>query len=187
MNDHEPRRPGSRHASRHAHGHDAGHRDPRADDPASASHTSLLGTLPPRDAFFLNPYSDIRFTRCPRCGHRTWRRKVPLFIVVAGYGTLIMGKTGPYCAQCHLVITHRDELEGELAIALERLAPEAVGSEYAVIGTVELRAWRRDMRTATPIDEVLRHTAPFATEITVEYTPAIRVVPTRPPGENRPE
>lgn len=76
--------------------------------------------MPPRDAFFLNPYSDIRdirFTRCPRRGHRTWRR---------------------------------------------------------------------GMRTATPIDEVLRHTAPFATEITVEYTPATWV-PTRPPGENRPE
>lgn len=186
MNDHERRRRGPRHASRREHGHDAGHRDPRVADPVSALHPSLLGTLPPRDAFFLNPYSGIRFTRCPRCGHRTWRRKVPLFIVVAGYGTLIMGKTGPYCAQCHLVITHRDELEGELAIALERVAPEAVGSEYAVIGTVELRAWRRGMRTATTIDDVLRHTAPFTTGITVEYTPATWV-PTRPPRKSRPE
>ncbi len=106
--------------------------------------------------------------------------------MVAGYGTIIMGKTGPYCAQCHLVITHRDELEGELAIALERLAPEAVGSEYIVIGTVELRAWRRGLHTATTGEEVLRHTAPFATEVTVEYTPAIWV-PARPPGKGRSE
>lgn len=181
MSAQEPHRRRPRRASRHEPGHDGGHRDPRADDPASASHPSLLGTLPPRDAFFLNPYSDLRFTRCPRCGHRTWRRKVPLFIVVAGYGAIIMGKTGPYCAQCHLVITHRDELDGELAIALERLDPEAVGSDYSVIGTVELRAWRRGLHTATTGEEVLRHTAPFTTEIIVEYTPATWA-PTRPRG-----
>lgn len=132
-----------------------------------------LGDLPPRDAFLLNPYTDIRYTRCPRCGHRTWRRKVPLLIAVAGYGTLVLGKTGPYCANCRLVIAHRDELEGELTTIFARLAPEAtVGPEYSVLGTVELRAWRRGLSVATSIDEVLRHTAPFTTTVIIEYSPA---------------
>jgi hypothetical protein len=26
-----------------------------------------LGKLPPQHDFFLNPYSDARFTRCPKC------------------------------------------------------------------------------------------------------------------------
>lgn len=117
MKDHEPRRRGPRHASRHERGHDTGHRGSGVDDPVSTLHPSLLGTLPPRDAFFLNPYPGIRFSRCPRCGHRTWRR---------------------------------------------------------------------GMRAATPIDEVLRHTAPFATEVTVEYTPATWVAE-RPPGKGRSE
>jgi hypothetical protein len=51
--------------------------------------THPLGALPSRDAFFFNPYSDLRFTRCPRCEHRTWRRKVPLFIVAAGSGITV--------------------------------------------------------------------------------------------------
>jgi hypothetical protein len=42
------------------------------------------------------------------------------------------------------------------------------------------------MRMATNADYVLRRTAPFATEITVEYTPATWV-PTRPPGKGRSE
>jgi hypothetical protein len=131
-----------------------------------------LGELPPRDAFLLNPYADVRYTRCPRCGHRTWRRKVPLLLVVAGYGPLVLGKTGPYCAHCRLVIMHRDELEGELTTIVTRLAPAVVGGEYAVLGTVELRAWRRGMSAATTIDDVLRHTAPFTTTLTIEYSPA---------------
>lgn len=85
-----------------------------------------------------------------------------------------------------IAITHRDELESELTTIFERLAPEVVGPKYTVLGTVELRAWRRGMRTATTIDDVLRHTAPFTTGITVEYTPATWV-PTRPPRKSRPE
>jgi hypothetical protein len=186
MSAQEPHRRRPRHASRPEPGRDGGHRDPLADDPASASHPSLLGTLPPRDAFFLNPYTDVRFTRCPRCEHRTWRRKMPLFIVVEGFGALILGKTGPYCSECHLVITHRDELEGELTTIFGRLAPDVVGPEYTVLGTVELRAWRRGLHTATTGEEVLRHTAPFTTEIIVEYTPATWL-PARPPGKGRSE
>lgn len=130
------------------------------------------GDLPPRDAFLLNPYADVRYTRCPRCGHRTWRRKVPLLVAVVGYGSLVLGKTGPYCANCRLVIAHRDELEGELTTIFTRLAPEVVGGAYAVLGTVELRAWRRGMSSEPTIDDVLRHTAPFTTTLTIDYSPA---------------
>lgn len=174
---------------RRRHRQERGRRGARTDGAAGLlSPLPPLGALPPRDAFLLNPYTDVRYTRCPRCGHRTWRRKMPLLLAVAGYGPLVLGKTGPYCAQCHLVIIHRDELEGELTTIFTRLAPEpdAVGPEYAVLGTVELRAWRRGLHAATTIDEVLRHTAPFTTSITIEYVPA-RWAPTRPRIEPGPE
>jgi hypothetical protein len=129
-----------------------------------------LGALLPRDAFLLNPYVDVRYTRCPRCSHRTWRRNVPLLLAVASYGPLVLGKTGPYCANCRLLIVHRDDLEGELTTLFARLAPTAVGPAYAVLGTVDLRAWRRGLSAAPAIDEVLRHTAPFTVTITIEDT-----------------
>ena len=97
---------------------------------------------------------------------------MPLLLVVGGYGPFVLGKTGPYCANCRLLIVHRDELEGELATIFERLAPEVIGLEYVVLGTVELRAWRKGMSTATTLEEVLHHTAPFTTRLTIEYTPA---------------
>ncbi len=150
-----------------------GRRSARADGPTGLlSPLPPLGDLPARDAFLLTPYADVRYTRCPRCGHRTWRRKVPLLLAVAGYGPFVLGKTGPYCANCRLVIVHRNELEGELTTIFTRLAPAVVGGEYAVLGTVELRAWRHGMSAATTIDDVLRHTAPFTTTLTIAYTPA---------------
>lgn len=97
---------------------------------------------------------------------------MPLLLVVDGYGPFVLGKTGPYCANCRLLIVHRDELEGELATIFEQLAPEVIGGEYVVLGTVDLRAWRKGMSTATNIEEVLHHTAPFTTKLTIEYTPA---------------
>jgi hypothetical protein len=38
-----------------------------------------------------------------------------------------------------------------------------------VLGTVELRAWRRGITAATTIEEVLRHTAPFTTTLRIDY------------------
>src|SRR6266567_9481953 len=42
--------------------------------------TEQLGKQPPRYRFFLNPYQDMRFTRCPQCDNKTRLRKLPLII-----------------------------------------------------------------------------------------------------------
>ena len=72
------------------------------------------------------------------------------------------------------------------ATVFTRLAPAVVGGAYAVLGTVELRAWRRGLHGATTIDEVLRHTAPFTATLTVEYRPATWA-PTHPAAMPGPE
>ena len=41
-----------------------------------------FGKLAPQYSFFLNPYEDERFTRCPQCGAKTRQRKLPLVIHV---------------------------------------------------------------------------------------------------------
>jgi hypothetical protein len=106
-------------------------------------------------------------------------------------GPLVLAKTGPYCDSCQLVIAHRDELEDELTTLFTRLAPEVAGGAYAVLGTVELRAWRRGLSAATTLEDVLRHTTPFTATLTVDYVaatwapprPATRSGPDRVPHE----
>ena len=42
-----------------------------------------IGKLLPRYSFFLNPYKDIRFSKCPLCEKLTAMRKFALFIPLA--------------------------------------------------------------------------------------------------------
>lgn len=121
-----------------------------------------IGKLPPRYSFILNPYSDVRLSKCPRCQKLTHNRKFPLFIHIDKWGPLVLGKTCRYCTPCELIMAHQDELEAELAGALGRLAPEVVGSEYLVVGTVDRKIWRAGLEGQGPtLGDALEQVADF--------------------------
>jgi len=105
-----------------------------------------LGNLTPMYKFFLNPYADIRFTSsCPSCSGKTKQRKLPLAIHVSDWGMVILNKTCRFCPASALVIGHQDEIEGLLAQLFGESAPEVVGNDYLVVGTVERKDWRRGL------------------------------------------
>lgn len=134
-----------------------------------------IGKLPPRYLFALNPH-EARFSRCPKCERPTFRRKFPLLIHVEGYGVMVLGKTCRYCSRCEFIIAHQDELEAELTVAFSKKAPEFIGNEYFVVGTVERKAWQRGMKEKVGLDEVLAHTADIKTYMKV-HDPRPRWVP----------
>lgn len=96
-----------------------------------------FGKLPPRHDFILNPYDDLRLSKCLKCDRPTHMRKFALLIVIDEFGTMVLGKTCRFCTPCDLLMVHQDELEHELVVALERRAPEVMGNEYMVFGTVD--------------------------------------------------
>ena len=102
-----------------------------------------LGKQPPRHTFFLNPYTDARFSKCPKCEGKTRQKKLPLVIHVAGGGTMVLNKTCRYCPGCDLLVAHKDEIESLLAAYYQQTDPQVVGSDYLVIGTVDRADWRR--------------------------------------------
>ena len=101
-----------------------------------------LGNLPPLYNFFLNPYSDARFTRCPQCESKTGQKKVPLAIHVDPHYPIILNYTCRYCAKCDLLIAHQDEIENYLYQMFTKRAPDAVGHDYLVMGTTERAYWK---------------------------------------------
>jgi hypothetical protein len=141
---------------------------PRAPGERVGSEESRFGLLRPRHSFVLNPFTDVRFTRCPQCGVKTRIRKLGLLVHVEQFGLIVQGKTCRLCTTCDLLIVHQDELEAQLGTALEEKAPEAVGSDYLVLGTVERKTWRRGIREALPLEEILRSTADFASYVRLE-------------------
>jgi hypothetical protein len=120
-----------------------------------------IGGRPPRYSFILNPYVDVRLSKCPQCDRPTHPRKFALFIHVDGCRPLVLGKTCRYCTRCELIVAHQDELEAELAHSLGRIAPEAVGGEYLVIGTMDRKAWQQGLRSAPEVATSLEHVAEF--------------------------
>jgi hypothetical protein len=104
-----------------------------------------IGKLKPRYSFMLNPYSDVRLTRCPRCQRPTHLRKFALFIHVEDGTPVVLGKTCRYCTPCELVIVHRDELEAELANGPTGFTPRADHSGYVVLGTVDRKVWQKGL------------------------------------------
>jgi hypothetical protein len=121
-----------------------------------------IGKLAPRYSFILNPYTDVRLSKCPKCHRLTHLRKFAFLIHVDKYGPLVLGKTCRYCTHCELIAAHADELEAELALSLARIAPEAVGSEYLVLGTMDKKVWQQGLRGGgTDLDAGLDHVAEF--------------------------
>jgi len=105
----------------------------------------FFGELPARYKFFLNPYSDVRFTRCPQCDGRTSQKKVPLMIHVDPYHPINMNYTCRYCPKCDILIAHRDEIEGHLQRLFSERTPEVIGNDYMVMGTTERAYWKEGL------------------------------------------
>ena len=121
-----------------------------------------IGKLKPRYSFMLNPYSDVRLTRCPRCRKPTHLRKFALFIHVEGGTPAVLGKTCRYCTPCELVIAHRDELEAELANGPTGFTPKADHGGYLVLGTVARKVWQEGLTgSAMQWENVLANMADF--------------------------
>jgi hypothetical protein len=84
----------------------------------------------------------------------------------------MLGKTCVYCSSCELIIAHKLELETELAYAFEKIAPEMIGNEYLVLGTMDRKAWKAGLAGAGQnLDESLKHMADFAHVLTLEVDP----------------
>ena len=124
--------------------------------------STKIGKRPPRYSFVLNPYQDVRLSKCPKCQKPTHLRKFALFIHIDGWGPLALGKTCRYCSRCELIIAHQDELEAELAQSLRAVAPQVVGKSYLVVGTLDKGVWRAGLQgPGRPLDEALDYLADF--------------------------
>jgi len=131
-----------------------------------------IGERSPRYSYMLNPYSDVRLSKCPKCGKLTYARKFALLIHIEAWGPLALGKTCRYCSRCELIMVHQDELEAELAQSFTRIAPEVIGNAYLVLGTVEKKVWQEALNgRGQPLEHIREHVAQFKKVYALEYEP----------------
>jgi hypothetical protein len=125
------------------------------------------GKQDPRHLFFLNPYSDARFTSCPQCEAKTRIRKRPFVVHVDPMELLLLNMSGPYCPVCDLVILHKDRLESLLVAAFQQNKPALIGNNYLVVGTVDTAFWRKYKGKAT-LELLLENLHDFKQVVTFE-------------------
>jgi hypothetical protein len=129
-----------------------------------------IGGQPPRYSFILNPFSDIRVSKCPQCNRPTSARKFALFVHVDGFGPLVLGKTCRYCAKCELIVVHQDELEAQLAHGPSHATPGAGG--YLVIGTMDKTAWQNGLQGGEgQVAATIQQVADFKKVLTLQVDP----------------
>lgn len=84
--------------------------------------------------FFLNPYRDCSFTRCPKCDNKTKIKKLPLAILLEKKKMIfILNKTCKFCPYCELIIAKKYELD---SIVMQFLGLRSIKeNDYFVMGT----------------------------------------------------
>lgn len=93
------------------------------------------GMMPEKYYFFLNPYPNHAFTRCPKCDGKTKQKKLPLTIELRKRKMFLnINKTCRFCENCELLIAKQQEMEQILADAFgENISKK----DYFIMGTLD--------------------------------------------------
>jgi hypothetical protein len=126
-----------------------------------------FGQLPPQHSFFLNPYTDARFTRCPKCDVTTKLRKKPLLIFIKPAQPTSLNKTCRYCPSCDLLIAHKDEIDPLIQSLCQQFYPHLLGHDYLVVGTIERKSWREGFHTNS-LQDLLKNLHDFKQHLEFE-------------------
>lgn len=125
-----------------------------------------------RHYFFLNPYDDAAFTKCPKCESKTKIRKFPLVIHIDPQQLLILNKKCRYCIKCDLIITRKSELEALMAAVLEHSNPQIIGNDYLVMGVAEKSDWQEGRKGEMSQGETIERMSVFKDVWNFELVPA---------------
>jgi hypothetical protein len=116
-----------------------------------------FGLLDPEYNYLLNPYPELRFTKCPVCEGKTGQRKLPLVVHVDPQNLINLNYTHRYCRRCNTLIGHKHEIEQFLFNLFSQHNPEVIGNSYVIIGTMEVKAWREGLNKQQSISEARAH------------------------------
>lgn len=120
-----------------------------------------FGNLPSKYIFSLNPYPELRFSKCPVCREKTSQRKLPLLVHVEPRNLIALNYTTRYCQRCDKLIGHKHEIEHHLTEMFLKNNPAVIGNNYLIFGTLEKNAWHEYINQPKPLDKMREHIHDF--------------------------
>ena len=121
---------------------------------AKKSKQNSFGGLSPKYHFSLNPYPELRFSKCPICENKTGQRKLPLVIHVDPMHLIALNYTNRYCNRCDRLIGHKHEIEHYLTEMFLEQNPKIIGNNYLILGTLEKKVWRENINQSSSVNEI---------------------------------
>ncbi len=140
--------------------------------PKNSSNKSQGKNLKKRHRFFLNPYNDCAFTKCPKCEIKTKIRKFPLVIHIEPQQLLLLNKQCKYCTNCDLIIAKKQEIEPLMAVSFSQSNPKIIGNNYLVMGTVDKKDWKEGNQNSLSPSEMLERIYVFKDVWNFDVIPA---------------
>jgi hypothetical protein len=125
-----------------------------------------------RHRFFLSPYKDNAFTRCPKCGTKTKLRKFPLVIHIEPRQLFLLNKLCKFCLVCDLIIAKKEEVESLMAERIGSEMPELLGNNYLVLGTLDRKDWMEGHKREILPHELVNRLYVFEDVFTFQMIPA---------------
>jgi hypothetical protein len=122
--------------------------------------------------FFLNPYSDCAFTKCPKCETKTKIRKFSLVINIEPQQLFLLNKQCKYCTKCDLIIVKKQEIESLMTASMIKENPQIIGNHYLVIGTFERQDWKQGNQGLLSSKEIIERMYVFEHQWDFEVIPA---------------
>ncbi len=111
---------------------------------------------------FLNPWSDVAFTKCPKCDQAARLRKFPLVIHLTPINRFaIINKTCRYCLYCDLIIIRRLEFDPLVANLIGRPINLLEDEPYFPMGVVGREVWKQQTTQPLTVGETFDKIIPF--------------------------
>lgn len=95
-----------------------------------------------------------------------YQRKLPLVIHVDPLHPICLNYTCRYCPACDLLIAHQNEIEHLLTALFEQHAPQAIGNDYLVLGTVDHDFWKQGTKTPHSVQNLVDNLHDFKQVLT---------------------
>jgi hypothetical protein len=127
---------------------------------------------PQKHKFFLNPYSDCAFTKCPKCETKTKVRKFPLVIHIDPQQIFLLNKKCKYCTYCDLIIAKKQEIESLIAAQEYLENAQLIGNNYLVMGTLEKQDWKQGSKGLLSSKEIIERMYIFEDQWHFKVIPA---------------
>lgn len=122
--------------------------------------------------FFLSPYANNAFTRCPKCGAKTKLRKFPLVIHIEPRQLFLLNKQCKFCLSCDLIIAKKNEVESLMADRIGNEMPELLGNDYLAIGTLDRKDWIEGHKGGVTPQDLVHRMYVFEDVWNIEMAPA---------------